>query len=432
MMLRGNVEGGVDTPTSEDAEDGQSTTILPERRAHSALHGASKFNGQLFGSTALVLALLVLLSRIVAFWVFDQWDVVNDSGVAIKPLGEPAYLDYSTYKMHIDSAWHEMLRPLLFFQHAFSDGAEAWAWLHGQSLKPGPIFPGLLNLWGYERIRAPLSLAYLLTGCGLGWLWAMFLAWRGMGYWVQALAACFPALVYYSFLVSTDLLYAVLMAVFYASAWSVLLRKQGAWMWCMVTMAVALLSRPNALAMVPVLFVVLAAESTLRWWTKSLWMLIWGFISAYMLIYYLPYFWVHESNSVGTNYWGIYPDQFHEGLLIGWPQWLNQSVSLLLLAISKLIYSVGLRPSYAEISSWLVVARASPGLLFLPGLFYGLWRGQWFDRVFVFFFLLPVYVGAAQERYLLAITPLLLLWGIQAYRAVWSQVVLRTWARLTA
>jgi hypothetical protein len=379
------------------------------------------FKSQSWGHTAFALAILVLLSRLVAFWILDRWDVVNDSGVAMKPLGEPAYLDYSAYQMHIDSAWQEMLRPLLFFQHALSNGAEAWAWLHGQSLKPGPIFPGLLNLWGYERIRTPLSLGYLLAGCGLGWMWAMFLAWRRMGYWVQAMAACFPALVYYSFLVSTDLLYAVLMAAFYASSWFVLLRKQGAWIWCMVTMAVALLTRPNALAMVPVLLVVLAAESTLRWWTKSLWMLIWGFISAYMLIYYLPYFWVHESNSVGTHYWGIYPHQFHEGLFVGWPQWLNQSVSFLLLAISKVIYSVGLRPSYAEISPWLVVARASPGFLFLPGLFFGLWQGQWFDRIFVFFFLFPVYVGAAQERYLLAITPLLLLWGVNAYSAFWRQ-----------
>ena len=376
------------------------------------------------GCTAVAILILVLLSRFAAFWVLDRWDVVNDSGIAIKPLGEPAYLDYAVYRMHIGSAWSEMSRPFFFIQRALSNVAKAFSWLHGQALKPGPIFPEILDLWGYELIHARLAWVYLLVGCGLGWVWAVFLAWRKMRLWVQALAACFPALVYYSFLVSTDLLYAVLMAMFYATAWAVLLCKQRAWIWCMVVLIVALLSRPNALAMIPVLFIVLATESTLKWWNKSLWMLVWALFGLYMLIYYLPYFWLHEGNSAGTPYWGIYPQEFYEGLFSGWPKWLNQAVSFLLLAISKLIYSVGLRPSYADISPWLVIARALPGTLLLPGLIYGLWRGQWFDRVFVFFFLLPVYVGAAQERYLLALTPLLLLWGVQAYSAVW-----RYWVR---
>jgi hypothetical protein len=371
----------------------------------------------------LVLVILVLLSRSLAFWILDRWDVVNDSGVAIRPLGGPAYLDYAAYQMHIGSPWSEMSRPILFFQRALYDVPHAFSWLHGQALKPGPIFPVILDLWGYERINARLAWVYLLVGCGLGWGWAMFLAWRKMGLWVQILAACFPALVYYSFLVSTDLLYAVLIAMFYATAWAVLLRKQSAWIWCMVVLVFALLSRPNALAMIPVLFVVLSAESTLKWWSKSLWMLLWCLFGVYMLIYYLPYFWVHEGNSAGTPYWGIYPQQFHEGLFFDSPLWLNQAMSLLLLAISKVIYSVGLRPSYAEISPWLVLARALPGVLLLPGLIYGLWRGHWFDRVFVFFFLVPVYVGAAQERYLLAVTPLLLFWGIQAYTSLWNQRV---------
>lgn len=376
-----------------------------------------------FRSTAVALVILVLFSRIAAFWVLDRWDVVNDSGVAIKPFGVPAYLDYAVYHMHIGSSWNEMSRPYLFIQRALSNVAQAFSWLHGQAFKPGPIFLEILDLWDYERIHAWLACVYLLVGCGLGWAWAMFLAWRKMRLWVQALAACFPALVYYSFLVSTDLLYAVLIAMFYATAWAVLLHKQRAWIWCMIVLMVALLSRPNALALIPVLFIILATETTLKWWTKSLWMLVWALFGLYMLIYYLPYFWLHEGNSAGTPYWGIYPQQFQEGLFSDWPLWLNQPVSMLLFGVSKVIYSVGLRPSYAELSPWLVLARAWPGLLFLPGLIYGFGQGHLFDRIFIFFFLLPVYVGAAQERYLLAVTPLLLLWGIQAYSALWVKWV---------
>jgi hypothetical protein len=197
----------------------------------------------------------------------------------------------------------------------------------------------------------------------------------------------------------------------------------------MMVLMLALLCRPNGLAMIPLLFVVLALESSLKWCTRVLGVLIWGLIGIYMLIYYLPYFWLHEGNSAGTHYWGVYPQQFHEGVFSDLPLWLNRAVSLLLLGVSKVIYSVGLRPSYSDINPWLVVARAWPGVLLLPGLIYGLCYAHWFDRVFVFFFLLPVYVGAAQERYLLAVTPLLLLWGIKAYGALWTQLSHRNQVR---
>ena len=42
---------------------------------------------------AVAILILVLISCIAAFWVLDSWDVVNDSGLAIKPLGVPAYQD---------------------------------------------------------------------------------------------------------------------------------------------------------------------------------------------------------------------------------------------------------------------------------------------------------------------------------------------------
>jgi hypothetical protein len=325
--------------------------------------------------------------------------------------------------MHIGSAWNEMSRPFLFIQRALCNVAQAFSWLQEQAPKPGPIFPEILDLWGYERIHAWLACVYLLVGCGLGWAWAMFLRWRNMGLWVQALAACFPALVYYSFLVSTDLLYAVLIAMFYATAWAVLLLKQRAWIWCMVVLLIAILSRPNALAMIPVLFIILATESTLKWWTKSLWMIVWSLFGLYMLIYYLPYFWLHEGNSAGTPYWGIYPRDFHEGIFTWLPDWINKTFSLLFLGISKILYSVGLRPSYSGVSLWLVLVRASPAVLLLPGLILVFFCAHWFERVFIFFFMIPIYVGASQERYLLAITPLLLFWGMQFYKLLYKILI---------
>jgi hypothetical protein len=370
-----------------------------------------------FKINLILLILIIILSRLIAFGVLDYWDIINDSGLAIKPLGWPAYLDYTIYLTHINSAWDEIYRPFLFFQYALIDTAEAWRWLQDQNAKPGPIFSNFLGLAGIDT----LGWAYIFMGCLLGFGWAKFFEWRGLGLWAQALVACFPALIYYSFLLSTDLLYAVLVAIFYATSWYVLSHNKGAWILSILIMMILLLVRPNALSLIPILFIILAKDSTLKWYIKVFLISTCSLMGGYMLIYYLPYFWLHEANSATTSYWGIYSQQYHQGIFPWLPLWINQFTSLLLLVISKFLYSVGLRPSYSDISLWLVFIRALPSVLLLPGLIYGFWRGNWFDCTFILFFLIPVYLGAAQERYLLSITPLLLFWGVHFYSAIFKQ-----------
>ena len=360
------------------------------------------------------LILIIILSRSLAFGIFDQWDIVNDSGLAVKPLGQPAYLDYTTYLAHINSAWHEIYRPFSFIQLAWLDPAKALIWLQSQNAKPGPIFSILLGITGFDT----LGWVYIFIGCLLGFCWAKFFEWRNLGLGEQVFVACFPALIYYSFLVSTDLLYALLVAIFYATTWSVLLHKKWALIWSVLIMTILLLIRPNALSLIPILLVVIYKDVNLNFFFKFIIFLITGLIGAYMLIYYLPYFWVHEVNSVKTPYWGIYSKEFYEGIFTWLPDWINKTFSFLFLAVSKILYSVGLRPSYSGVSLWLVLARASPAILLLPGLIFALIRAHWFERLFLFFFMIPVYVGATQERYLLAITPLLLFWGIQFYKSI--------------
>jgi hypothetical protein len=95
------------------------------------------------------------------------------------------------------------------------------------------------------------------------------------------------------------------------------------------------------------------------------------------------------------------------------------------------MHAVGLRPSYASVDTWLVIARALPGLLFLPGLVYLFFAAQWFERCFVLLFMVPIFIGASQERYLLALTPILLLWGVRAWRVagLWGCSQLRLMKR---
>ena len=361
----------------------------------------------------LTLILAIIISRLCAILIFEGANISNDSGIPIKLGGEPAFLDYLIYKQSISNAWSEITRPIKFFVLMLDDWQGAFAWIKVQPLKPGPIYPMLLGLTGYEESRYLLSWIYQIAGALLGWHWARYLSGRGEALWLQIFCACFPALVYSSFLVSTDLLYACSIALWLVGARAVLEKKAGAWSAAGVAMFLLLLVRPNSLALLPIM-------SLLAWRVKSfkawlMWSLIWVVAGVYMLIYYLPYYWVHDNNAGETHYWGYLPSDYYKGLWTEVPAWISQPLSWLLFAISKLMHAVGLRPSYASIDTWLMVARALPGLLFMPGLIYLFFAAERFERWFVFFFMLPIFIGASQERYLLALTPILLLWGIRAW-----------------
>ena len=374
----------------------------------------------------LTLILAIIISRLCAILIFEGANISNDSGIPIKLGGDPAFLDYLIYKNSVSNAWSEITRPLKLFNLLLDDWHDAFAWLKLQPLKPGPIYPMLVRLTGYEESRYLLSWLYQIAGVLLGWHWGEYLREKGEALWLQILCACFPALVYYAFLVSTDLFYACLIALWLESARAALEKKAGAWSAIGVAMLLLLLTRPNSLFLLPMM-------SLLAWRVKGfknwlLWSFFWVMVGVYMLIYYLPYYWVHDSNAGATHYWGFLPSEYYKGLWTEVPAWISQPLSWLLFGISKLMHAVGLRPSYALVDMWLVVIRALPGLVFLPGLIYLLFVGQWFEKWFVFFFMLPVFIGASQERYLLALTPILLLWGVRAWsragRWVYDQFVL--------
>lgn len=363
----------------------------------------------------LVVSFVVVLCRLLAVLFFEYFNVVNDSGIAVKFSGTPAYLDFTLYMQHAKNAFSQINQPLVFAQMATSDLSTAWQWLRLQEIKPGPVFPYLLNFSSYEFDRSFLSNTYLVLGAFLGIAWAWFASLRGRGLFFQLFLSSFPSLVYYSIIVSSDLVYALLTAVFFAACWAVLAKIKGAWWWCTFFLMLLVLTRPNGVSMFPVLMLLFFKEEEFSKYKKMFILTFLSVVAFYGLIYYLPYLWVHENNALSTNYWGIYPDQYKSGLFKWLPNWINYGVSIVLFGVSKLIYAVGLRPSYADIDPWLVVLRALPGVILLPGLLYGFLRGHWFDKVFVFFFLVPLFAGASQERYLLAVIPLLMIWGMSAY-----------------
>tara|TARA_B110000503_G_C6966985_1_gene337579 strand:- start:91 stop:558 length:468 start_codon:yes stop_codon:yes gene_type:complete len=134
-------------------------------------------------------------------------------------------------------------------------------------------------------------------------------------------------------------------------------------------------------------------------------------IFAYFVVYYAPYFFMVQEASLGISYWGIPSQQYYEGLFPNFPLILDQVISNGALIVSKLIYASGLRPSYSDTTTLFVFLRGMGGILILPGIFYCFYRGSWLERVLLFGFLFPLLITVAQERYLLPIAPLLLLYG---------------------
>ncbi len=370
--------------------------------------------------------LVVVISRVFAAVFLGAVEIRNDSGIPVRLAGDPAYLDYGLYLLASSSPWSELGRPLTFAFLMIADPGNAVSWLSSQQIKPGPILPMLIGAFDYQQDRSVLAAGYLIGGAALGLFWAWGLAQRGVGVIGQLLAALFPSLIYYSFLVSTDLLYAVAIAALFLGC-ALALNKGGRYYWLVVvTMLLALATRPNALALIAAIALIpLFRKETNAF--RVFWIAAWGLVGLYAFVYYLPYYFVHDSNADRTHYWGIYPSEYYSGLFHDLPTWLDKTLSVGLLAVSKVLHAAGIRPSYAGLDLWLVIARALPGLLFLPGMIYGLAKAGRFERVFMLCFLAPVFVGAAQERYLLPLTPLLMFWAFHFYRDLGVRVGVLKW-----
>ena len=135
-------------------------------------------------------------------------------------------------------------------------------------------------------------------------------------------------------------------------------------------------------------------------------------------IYYLPYFISYNKSSSIMTYWWTSQENYIAGIFDSIPTTLNFIFSILILGISKLLYIVCLRPSYSNVPLVLVSLRAIGGLVMLPGILYMLIRSEQIEKIFLLLFLIPILIGASQERYLLPICPILIFYGIRCWKKI--------------
>lgn len=333
--------------------------------------------------------------------------VINDSGVRVYPLGEPAYLDYAYYLILPRDVWAGFSQPFDIPSYA------TWR------SYPGPVLPILIELTNYRINRDLLALIFMFLGFALSSMWGLFLVKCGAPLFFQMLVVAFPLLLYYTHIVSTDLLFATITFAFFTMYCRTGNHHQHDLRWLVTLAVLASLTRPNGIVFLPLILIWCnyhLSNVNLR--------LFWAFIvvalSLYFSLYYLPYYLEHQVNSSNTHYWGFFPEQFWSGLFSDFPEALSKLLSISFLFFSKLLHAFGVRPSYAGLDDWLILARAIPGIFVLVGVVIWALKANLKERYFLLFFLLPVFLGASQERYTLGIVPFALFWFWQGTSFLFS------------
>ena len=363
--------------------------------------------GALFGAMGVAVAL-----RLSTFVFAALWPLINEQGAPVSPL---------LANSGIDLAHYQALRTLYFGDAgaAFAAlggmfaGQSAQTW--GQAMFAGPLFPLLLEVFDFgPGSTLPLATFYLALGCALTVGWLIWLErQRAHPAWLF-LFALLPNPVWFMLNISTDLLFAAATAGFYFVYFSgpPTVRRLAA---AGLLVALALTIRPNAVALALFLLI----DATWKTGDRRLHRPLLLGIAAILVpaaAFYGPYLYTFIVNSSEKAlYFGRTQSDFFAGAFPSLPEPLDRAMSLLALAVAKVLCLVGLRPSAGETSIALVLVRAAPGIVLLPGLLWGLFRADPSHRLLIALFVAPVLAGATQDRYMAPILPLLFLFGCQVW-----------------
>ena len=231
--------------------------------------------------------------------------------------------------------------------------------------------------------------------------------------------ALIPNPVWFTLVISPDLLFAALFAAFFLLYFETRpsAARTTAWVIILGTM---LLLRPNGFSVL--VFVAAHAGWTMiqtRTFDVRRSILVMALMAIFGLYLY-PYFMAEMQKAGGVlSYFGYTPSEYVSGIYPALPGWIDRPLSWAAMVGAKLAYFVGLRPSYGVTDTLLVIARGAAGVILLPGFLYLFWAGRRGEIALIALFCLPILLGPAQDRYYLPIYPILFLYGVRFYEAAW-------------
>jgi hypothetical protein len=354
---------------------------------------------------------LILLSRLISFAYLACFNFENEFGDRISPLTSQTMGDISFFLKFKSDAWGPLVNLI---QVRNFENLLDWM-VNG--FYPGPLFPWLLNLTGYaETSTYILPIFFTIFSSINSFIWLMHLRKLNSTLFAQILIIIYPNLIYYTAVISTDMLFCLFFGIFY---YLLKFKYQNIFNFLIAFFVILMctLTRPNSLILFPLLgYYLWVSRLHFEKFSFTLAFLSISLLGAISLTYYLPYFFAYNNASSLISYWGVTQQTYLNGIFGFLPDLLNLTFSWLILGISKIIYLTGLRPSYSGVDNAIVLFRSVGGIILLPGIFYLLLRGENIDKLILIIFVAPILIGASQERYLLPICPILIFYGSQFWR----------------
>ncbi|NQV81866.1 MAG: hypothetical protein HQ495_15020 [Alphaproteobacteria bacterium] len=348
----------------------------------------------------------------------------NQDGFRVSPLTVQTGTDINFYQqslLHYEAlSARELLRRFSSYYDSKRD-SDVPSLRSGRSdyfIAP-PLFPLVLKATGYRAGNTlPLGLLFLAVSCGAAILWIRWMISLGIPTKWLVVFGLLPNPIWFTVSISTDMLFAASFCLFFLAYFSE--SKLGGWrtaLW-ILALIVCVLSRPNGVSLIGFVALDYLLNQMDKHRRYRMPMLVGiGLAGMVSLFFFTPHFVIYLRSSAGLDYFGITQQAFLDGAFDSLPPALNHVASYLVLLGSKLLYLVGLRPSYGDISPAILFVRAAPGLLLLPGLVFVMWRGGARLRLLIFVYLLPALLGATQDRYNLPIYPILFAYGVLAIDA---------------
>jgi len=377
------------------------------------LHALSEFFGRLSRPFLMVVA-FALIVRLVFVIGTAYWPIPNENGFPVSILRLAGSLDMWMYhqgrEIYFGGRFGELVDALIAF-YSTEDLSRAKGLLIS-----APMFPFLLHVFDYFPGRTlHAGIFFWIVGVLLAGVWLKWLDNRKVPtLWLMAFALL-PHSIWFSVNLGTDLLGAVFFAGFFLCYFGI--ERQGTRLSAsLVFIVLALLTRPDSVSLA-IFFVLdqLLFDRSLSARNRFLVMALAVVIFIPFAIFYIPYARTFVVGSVGMTFFQIPESEYLSGLLDALPYWLNVALSWLALLGAKVLYFVGLRPSYSGTAFTLLLFRSLPGLILLPGLIWFYWRAPRSEKLLITLYLLPVLSGAAQDRYSLPIQPILFYYCYLAY-----------------
>jgi hypothetical protein len=365
-----------------------------------------------------VLAALLLATgaRVAVFVLACIVPLTNESGSLVSPLLPQNGVDFFFYRdswtLYRDLSWGELYGMFAeFYDRPFAE--------QRGNMIAGPVYPLIIAASGYtDDNTLPLALLFLAMSIATVWMWLAWLGGRGLGIWALCVFALLPNPLWFMLNLSSDLVFALLIAVFYVvyCRGTQTLPSTAAWVLLLVAIV---LTRPNGYSVM--LFVMLDLLLRFSGRRRAMVLAATSLLALAFALYLYPYFIVQMKATGQVTFFGIPQGEFYDGIFGLLPQALDLVLSWLALLGAKAMYFVGLRPSYGGMEWHWVALRSAAAIVFLPGLLYLLVAGDRTDRLFVFTFALPILMAQTQDRYNLPIQGILFYYGVLALGLPWRQ-----------